>query len=228
MNRTTIEWATHTLNLVTGCTLGCPWCYARPIAHRLKGRAGYPQEDPFKPTIHWNRIYQVPDKGAHRRIFVDSMGEFFDPTLKSKDIQTLLDYLSFHHDDSFLILTKLPQRAITFRFPENVWLGASITEPADVWRVFLFNAGLQHRFVSIEPLLRPVSQFLPGPLHAYVQWVIIGGLSGQASYVPPFADIDRIIKQCHAERLPVFVKDNARLANPPREYPPELEVAPPA
>lgn len=36
MNPTKIEWATHVWNPVTGCKHGCPYCYARRFARRLK------------------------------------------------------------------------------------------------------------------------------------------------------------------------------------------------
>ena len=35
MNRTKIEWCTHTWNPVTGCFHGCTYCYARRIAERF-------------------------------------------------------------------------------------------------------------------------------------------------------------------------------------------------
>ena len=35
MQRTAIDWATHSWNPVTGCYTGCAYCYARTIAHRF-------------------------------------------------------------------------------------------------------------------------------------------------------------------------------------------------
>ncbi|MBQ6986071.1 MAG: DUF5131 family protein [Oscillibacter sp.] len=35
MNKTKIEWCTHTWNPVTGCKHGCPYCYARSIANHF-------------------------------------------------------------------------------------------------------------------------------------------------------------------------------------------------
>lgn len=35
INKTPIEWCTHTWNPVTGCRNGCPYCYARSIANRF-------------------------------------------------------------------------------------------------------------------------------------------------------------------------------------------------
>lgn len=35
MNKTKIEWCSHTWNPVTGCLHGCPYCYARAVARRF-------------------------------------------------------------------------------------------------------------------------------------------------------------------------------------------------
>ena len=35
MNKTKIEWCSHTWNPVTGCLHGCRYCYARGVAHRF-------------------------------------------------------------------------------------------------------------------------------------------------------------------------------------------------
>jgi DNA repair photolyase len=59
MNKTAIEWTWlwgrqgYTWNPFTGCTHGCFYCYARTLAEtRLRGHAGYPQNDPFQPIFH--------------------------------------------------------------------------------------------------------------------------------------------------------------------------------
>lgn len=48
---TKIEYCTETWNPVTGCfpvSEGCLNCYARRMAKRLRGRFGYPRDDPFR------------------------------------------------------------------------------------------------------------------------------------------------------------------------------------
>ena len=58
-SKSSIEWTESTWNPITGCSkisLGCKNCYAERMAKRLKGRYGYPQDDPFKVTLHPNRL----------------------------------------------------------------------------------------------------------------------------------------------------------------------------
>ena len=46
-------WDTDHRNWFTGCEPGLPYwprCWARALANRLKGRYGYPADEPFRPT----------------------------------------------------------------------------------------------------------------------------------------------------------------------------------
>lgn len=52
-----IEWAEKTWNPITGCSPvseGCQHCYAKRMATRLKGRFGYPADEPFSVVLHSN------------------------------------------------------------------------------------------------------------------------------------------------------------------------------
>ena len=58
---TKIEWCEETWNPITGCTPiseGCQNCYAKRMAKRLAGRCGYPAEDPFRITLHPDKLDQ--------------------------------------------------------------------------------------------------------------------------------------------------------------------------
>ena len=77
---TDIEWTGATWNPVTGCTKiskGCLNCYAERMAKRLAGRYGYDREDPFKVTLHPNRLDQPIGWRKKNNIFVCSMGDLF-------------------------------------------------------------------------------------------------------------------------------------------------------
>ena len=79
---TKIEWATETWNPVTGCTPiseGCANCYAKRMSKRLAGRCGYPADDPFRVTLHPERLDEPLKWKKPRRVFVCSMGDLFHP-----------------------------------------------------------------------------------------------------------------------------------------------------
>ena len=75
-----IEWTDETWNPVTGCTKvspGCANCYAERMAKRLKGRFGYPADEPFRVTAHPDKLCDPYHWKRPRRVFAVSMGDLF-------------------------------------------------------------------------------------------------------------------------------------------------------
>lgn len=122
MARTKIEWATHVWNPVTGCTPvseGCRNCYARRISKRLVGRFGYPVDEPFRVTLHEDRLKEPLTWKGSRRVFVCSMGDLFHDDVPDEFIARVwwvmgqcAGYLdpSRYRGHTFLVLTKRPER----------------------------------------------------------------------------------------------------------------------
>lgn len=98
-----------------------------------------------------------------KRIFLNSMSDFFHPAVKEDDIHEILDRIS---DDTkqhtFLLLTKRPERmtaVLSYRaLPPNLWLGVTVCnqEEADAKIPVLLQIPAAKLFVSIEPMLGPV------------------------------------------------------------------------
>jgi len=110
---TKIEWTDETWNPVTGCTPisdGCKHCYARRMANRLAGRAGYPKENPFAITRHPGRYGQPFGWAKRRVVFVCSMGDLFHEDVDPGWIAAVLGACSFAGEHTFLLLTKRPGR----------------------------------------------------------------------------------------------------------------------
>ena len=113
---TKIEWAEEVWNPVTGCTKispGCQNCYAERMSKRLSGRCGYPADEPFKVTLHPERLEQPLNWKKPRRIFVCSMGDLFHDDVPDEFIFEVFSTMSnaqwfFGH--KFLVLTKRPER----------------------------------------------------------------------------------------------------------------------
>ena len=82
MSPTKIEWTDETWSPVTGCTptsAGCDNCYARRMAKRIAGRFGYPKRDPFKVTVHQDKLWAPLKWRKPRSVFVCAMGDLFHP-----------------------------------------------------------------------------------------------------------------------------------------------------
>lgn len=169
MNRTSIEWADVTWNPITGCTPvseGCQNCYAKRMAQRLRGRCGYPEDEPFRVTVHENRLKEPLKWRKPRMVFVCSMGDLFHEDIDPEDIQDALWYMEQASQHTFLILTKRPDNARTYlrvfysqrTMPENIWFGvtAENQQRADERIPILCEIPAAVRFVSVEPMLGPV------------------------------------------------------------------------
>lgn len=131
MPKTKIEWTEYSWNPVTGCTPiseGCQNCYARRMANRLRGRCGYPKENPFKVTLHPERLDEPLKWRKPRKVFVCSMSDLFHPDVPFHYISNIFDIMCSWRwpnkeaerigDESlledpghtYMVLTKRPER----------------------------------------------------------------------------------------------------------------------
>lgn len=169
MAKTKIEWATHTWNPITGCSPvseGCQNCYAARIAKRLAGKAGYPKDDPFRVTLHPERLREPLRWRKPRNVFVVSMGDLFHEDVPEKwfsDIYAIImESKRLRLGHTFIILTKRPKRMAELIRPKepltNLWLGvtAENQQRADERIPILLQIPAAVRFVSVEPMLEPV------------------------------------------------------------------------
>ncbi len=171
---TKIEWATEVWNPVTGCTPiseGCQNCYAKRMAQRLKGRFGYPEDEPFRVTFHIDKLDQPHRWKKPRQIFVCSMGDLFHESVKGDWMWRILDSAfdsPSYHRHIFLFLTKHPKKMAEemnnwmrnnalSSLPKRWWLGVSVESDKYRWRIEdLIKIPAAKRFVSYEPALGPL------------------------------------------------------------------------
>lgn len=114
---TKIEWATETWNPITGCTPiseACTNCYAERMSRRLAGRYGYPKDDPFRVTVHRDKIEKPLRWRKPRRVFVVSMGDLFHEDVPIHITAAILGIAALCPNHTFLFLTKRPSRMSTF------------------------------------------------------------------------------------------------------------------
>lgn len=186
-----------------GCELSrASTCFAERWCNRLAGRPGYPK-DFRKPELFLHRLDELrkwpdrtgkkrlgkqkwkdptgtkrPDKpwldGKPRFVFLNDLGETFDPQLESfwlcllrdwpwtRERMSVLEVLARSPHIS-IILTKQPKRMYElmkgYTWPPNVWPGVSVTtqETADERVEWLTKINAAVRIVSHEPALGPVN-----------------------------------------------------------------------
>ena len=110
---TTIEWTNETWNPVTGCTKispGCAHCYAERFAKRHRGRFGYPADDPFRVTLHEDRLDAPLHWRKPRKVFVCSMGDLFHKDVPLDFVDRVFARMALATRHTFQVLTKRPER----------------------------------------------------------------------------------------------------------------------
>ncbi len=222
-----IEWTDKTWNPVTGCTPisgGCAHCYAKRMAQRLKGRCGYPAEDPFAVTLHEDRLDQPARWVKPRQVFVCSMGDLFHADVPDEFIDRVFSVIcECRGRHTFQILTKRPVRMLNwFDRARRVnpgwfsphtgaldlwetWLGVSVEDQAAAKEriPLLLETPAAVRFVSCEPLLGwlDLVQWLPE-----LDWVIVGGENGPGARPMELEWARAIRDQCRDFGVPFFFK----------------------
>lgn len=187
MNKTKIDWTDYTWNPVTGCLHNCNYCYARKIAMRFTGH--------FKPTFHKDRLNdKFPKKPS--KIFVCSMADLFGDWVAAYWVHSILKVVRENPQHIFQFLTKNPKRYSEFDFPDNCWLGITLTgenkkdksidqyvksykELCDC-ATLEYKSGGDYKFISIEPLL---GSFKYIDIE-YADLVIVGAMTGSGAIEP--------------------------------------------
>ena len=212
-DKTAIEWTDATWNPVTGCTKvspGCAHCYAEAITLRF-GRGG-----PFLPgkttiLLHWNRLAQPGLWRKPRMVFVNSMSDLFHEEVPFSFIKKVFEVMETCSRHTFQVLTKRPTRMLDYAEscagregrPSHVWAGVSVENQywADLRIPVLGEVPAPVRFLSCEPLLKPITLDLRG-----IHWVIVGGESGPRARPIDISWVRDIRDQCIAAGVPFFFK----------------------
>ena len=224
MNRTKIEWVDggFTWNPITGCRKLCRddkgiYCWAFYMAQRQQGRNGYDAKDPFKPTIHLNRLLEPLAVRTPNKIFTCSMGDIFDDGVP--EIWRDLVFRVMHEcpQHTFIVLTKRPENIPHYEYPEgywpkNLWLGVSVdgrNTQADLVTKLWEREFPYTTFVSFEPLLGRIEDL--EVIENMVQWCIIGAQTGARAKQPRTEWVNEILLWASENEIPVFLKDNLEL-----------------
>lgn len=180
MGKTTgIEWTHRTWNPWQGCTKvsdGCKNCYMYTEKHRYRQNpfVVVRSKTTFYAPLKWKPDKEVGQWRTPELVFTCSWSDWFheaaDPWRdEAWDIIRRTPHLTYQ------ILTKRPE-LIAARLPKdwgndgwpNVWLGTSVENEKNQGRVpLLLEIPARLHFLSLEPLLGPVSLF--GPWHDYLR-----------------------------------------------------------
>lgn len=196
---------------------GCEHCYAQTYAERMGYHVWESDKARRQLSIqYWNQPLKWNKKAEQLeqpfKVFCGSMCDIFEenPAIDYAR-QRLWKLISDTPSLTWLLLTKRPENIATFAptewvctgFPQNVWLGVTVESQHYFHRVAQLDGYPVNIFVSVEPMLGPVS--LQELRHVY-SWVIIGGESGKGCRPMELSWVHDLVKECEVNHVPVFVK----------------------
>lgn len=215
---------------------GCVNCYAENLMDTRYGRVQWGKGNPrsltseayWKQPLKWNR--SAIKNGTRLKVFCASLSDWLDDEVPVEWLARLLCLIVLTPKLDWLLLTKRPQNwrsrmeqvaalesddflisnapAIAQAWlsgiaHHNVWFGATIEnqEQATIRIPQLIAIPAKIRFLSCEPLLEAVTLDL-----TKIDWLIIGGESGDRARPFNAAWARSIIRQCRDDGVSVFVK----------------------
>ena len=208
--QSSIEWTESTWNPVTGCSKispGCKNCYAERMAKRLQAMGSPRYQNGFKATLQEDIVELPLEWKQPRVIFVNSMSDLFHKDVPSDFLVKVFDTMKRAYWHTFQMLTKRSDRLVHIAsylpWPENVWMGVSVESQEYTNRIHdLVKVPAAVRFLSVEPLLGPISKL---PLRG-IDWVIVGGESGPKARPMERDWVVQIKRRCRESEVPYIFK----------------------
>lgn len=222
MNKTNIEWCTHTWNPVTGCKRGCTYCYARDVHNKrhkafLEGKLQNMKQYsvPFETIMFHKDRFDDADLRSKKpkTVFLGSMSdpEYYDDGMWEQITEATME----HNQHTFMLLSKCvtaykDSRGLQVPLPKNCMLGYTIERAENHLtydRLSYHSRHNQRPFVSIEPLLGYIIKPLPK-----FELVIVGAMTGKNPAHPTLEMVKSVIDNANGNRI--FWKDNIRVLFP--------------
>lgn len=207
-----IEWTDKTWNPVTGCTKvsqGCKFCYAETMTKRLQAIGLAKYADGFQVRLQPDNLFDPMGWKKPQMVFVNSMSDLYHESVPLEYIRRVFQTMNECPRHTFQVLTKRSERLSEPWFNErlnwtdNIWQGVSVESKDVTVRIDdLRKCGAKTKFLSLEPLLGPLLNLdLSG-----IEWVIVGGESGQNARPMKAEWVYDIRDQCLAAGVPFFFK----------------------
>lgn len=210
MAESSIEWTEMTWNPTTGCTkisAGCKFCYAEIMSKRLFTMGSEKYKDKFKFRIHRKELEAPFHWKKNRVVFVNSMSDLFHKDMPLVVLKEVFEVMNKNPQHTFQVLTKRSDLLAKYdkhlTWTKNIWMGVSVENDKVINRIDdLRRTGAKTKFLSLEPLIGP----LPDLNLENINWVIVGGESGQKARPLKEEWVVNLKEQCRENRIPFFFK----------------------
>lgn len=115
------------MNIVIGCTVGCPYCYARNNVKR------WHMIDDFADPAFFPSKLKMMEKKRPQNFLLTGMSDLSGWKLEWRDEVFAKIHKNPQHQ--FLFLTKRPDLLDLDTDLENAWFGVTVTRKAELWRI---------------------------------------------------------------------------------------------
>lgn len=215
---------------------GCANCYAETSTPARTMKIEWGKGNPRHRTSesNWKAVRSLDRKsakdGIRRKVFCASLADWLDPEVPSFWLADLLSLISSTPNLDWQLVTKRPELFYSrMTAIMSDWAGTPGAKVAEMWSIFaiapknvwfgittenqktftdrtreMARIDARLKFLSVEPLLGPIAMaFPPGQK---VDWVIVGGESGQNARSSDLEWIESVATQSFNLKIPLFVK----------------------
>ncbi len=235
MNPTDIEYATHGIHPIRGCSHGCPGCWAKGTLRRFS--RGCPDCAAFRVHLHRAELGKFGGpKTKPKTVVMDFLGDRWDVAVPQEWRDLEYECMDLAPQHRYLLLTKQPQN-ITAQDRVGLdalqdagivpWLGVSASH---------FQVGEQRTtelrcaaylwprlWLSLEPLQEQLTTWSVHRLLFGCHWLVVGPQTPlrTARVLPPLEWYETIRDACRERGVPVWFKNAARKQYPAADLPQE-------